>query len=360
MLTNYFSGGISDPDRLTFNSLLLLDISVDTEKMAGWNGGLFGVEFLQLNAQNTNMQAGSIQEYNSIPGSPPLNRFEVYQLWYRQELFNKKLIVRLGKSVPTFDFGNVVKPVSLNQSNLSVPAATSLLYTPIFINPAMIGVMPGYYNSAFGVTISFIPGKTWYFSYGIYDGNLASGKQTGLTGPNFNGAYFQIAETGSAWLLGTNSLPGNIGIGAWHQDGLIQQSTPNLTENSASGFYLFGTQRLWYKNPGENNSGIATFYQYGTTNSNVLPMQKYIGTGLTGFGLVPHRPDDSMGIGAAFSWLNQHSFTRSTELMFQAYYQAKIINGIYLEPALSYIPTPGASANLPAAWAGTIRTIVLF
>jgi porin len=219
--------------------------------------------------------------------------------------------------------------------------------------------LPGYYNSAYGITISFTPSQNWYLSLGSYDGNLANGTQTGLTGPHFNGSYFNIAETGFSWFIGKNKLPGTVGVGAWHQTGLIQESSM-LFEHGASGYYLFGSQRLWYKNPGINNGGISAFYQYGENNSSVLPMKKYVGAGLTFFGLIPSRENDSMGMGTAFSWLNQKSFSRKTELMLQAYYQAKIINGIFLEPALSYIPTPGAQPNLHAAWVATMRLIVLF
>ncbi|HHA3727375.1 TPA: hypothetical protein ACODBQ_002137, partial [Legionella pneumophila] len=48
-----------------------------------------------------------------------------------------------------------------------------------------------------------------------------------------------------------------------------------------------------------------------------------------------------------------------TQLMFQIYYQAKLFNFIYLEPVLSYIPTPGQSSHLNPASAGTLRAIVL-
>ena len=209
------------------------------------------------------------------------------------------------------------------------------------------------------MTINFTPIKEWYASYVFYDGSLAQGNQTGLTGPTFNGAYFQVAETGLAWLVGKNNFPGNVGIGVWHQSGLIEDS-PTLTENGATGYYFFGSQRLWYRNPQIDDSGISGFLQYGNNNSNVLPMTQYVGAGLTAFGLVGNRIDDSMGLGFAFSWLNQEIFSRRTELMWQAYYQAQLINGIYLEPALSYIPTPGAQVNLDAAWAGTLRVIILF
>lgn len=358
--TNYLiSGGIPNPDKLTSNGLFLLGISVETEKLIGWKGGLFDVEFLQFNGQNTNAQAGTVQGYNSLPGSRPLNRFQIYKLWFRQEFFNKKLYVRIGKSVPSMDFDNVAKPIPLDEEQRYIPAVSGLIYTPLFVNPSMLGVMPGFYNSAYGLTVNFVPVRRWYLSYGFYDGNLAQGKQTGLEGPHFNGNYFHILETGFNWLLGKNQLPGDIGIGIWHQTGLIKTS-PTLSENNASGYYLFGTQRLWYLNPSKNNRGISSFYQYGRNNSSVLNMTQFVGAGLTGFALIPQRENDSMGVGVALSWLNQKSFSRRTELMYQGYYQLQVVNGIYLEPALTYIPTPGQSPRLSGTWAGTLRAIILF
>src|SRR5580700_3984883 len=60
-INDLFSGGIRRADRFTSNSLLILDMNIDTEKAIGWKGGLFDVEFLQFNGQSTNKQAGSIQ-----------------------------------------------------------------------------------------------------------------------------------------------------------------------------------------------------------------------------------------------------------------------------------------------------------
>jgi len=360
-VNDLFSGGIEDAKRLTSNSLLILDMNVDTEKFIGWKGGLFDVEFLQFNGQSTNKQAGVIQGYNSLPAGSPLTRSQLYQLWYRQKLFNDKLVVRVGKVVPTFDFNNVLKPVPLEKLDLLIPAVSGLLYTPIFVNSSILGAIPGYYNSAYGITINITPIKEWYLSLGSYDGNLANGIQTGLTGPHFNGYYFNVAETGVTWLSGKDRKPGTLALGGWYQTGRLRlEASPTVSESGASGLYVFGSQRLWYKNPDVDISGISAFYQFGINDSDVLIMNKYLGGGLTAFGLVPHRLNDSMGIGGALAWLNQNIFDRKTELMFQAYYQAEVIKGIYIEPALSYIPTPGASAKLNAAWAGTLRAIVLF
>ncbi|NNM60283.1 MAG: hypothetical protein HKM04_10790 [Legionellales bacterium] len=138
------------------------------------------------------------------------------------------------------------------------------------------------------------------------------------------------------------------------------QGPPTVSEDTAEGYYVFGNQRLWYRDPEQDISGISAFYQYGSNNSPALPINRYVGGGVTAFGLIHHRLDDSFGMGVSLSWLNQNTYVNPTELMYQAYYQAKIMTGIYLEPVLSYIPEPGASANLPAAWAGTLRLIVLF
>src|SRR4029079_9369001 len=134
--------------------------------------------------------------------------------------------------------------------------------------------------------------------------------------------------------------------GIWHHSGEID-GADNSSENGASGIYLYGSQRLWYKDPGINYSGISGFYQYGINNSDELSMTQYIGAGLTAFGLIPARFSDSFGAGVALSWLNQNNFTQQTEFMIQAYYQTKIATGFYLEPALSYIPNPAAGDNLP-------------
>lgn len=358
-INDLFSGGIPHADRWTNNSLFILGLTIDTNQLMCWRGGLFGAQLLQFNGQSTNAEAGTVQGYNSLPGPRPLNRTELYQLWFRQDLYNEKVFIRIGKVVPTFDFNNVIRPVPIGQSRVMIPAVTGLIYTPIFVNTSMLGVLPGYYNSAYGITLNLLPTANWYISFGTYDGNLAQGIQTGLTGPNINGNYFDIAETGITWLLGKYQLPGIFAFGAWHQTGLIVGS-PILSERGASGYYLFGSQRLWYRDPGIDNSGVSAFFQYGGNNSSVLPMLQYAGGGLTAFGLIPCRPDDSVGIGAAFSWLNQKSFHQKTELIIQSYYQAQIIKDIFFEPVLSYIPRPATTPNHHSSWAATARIIVLF
>jgi porin len=222
----------------------------------------------------------------------------------------------------------------------------------------MIAAKMGYYNPANGVTINFTPEKSFYLNLGVYDGNRARGINTGLNPPMFNGYFFNIGEIGTNWLLGEGKHPGQFGIGLWRQTGLI--NIRGITEDGMGGFYLFGSQRVAYRvNPGVPNSSISVFYQLGANNSQTMPISQYYGAGITGFGLIGERALDSMGLGLALSRLNPNLFERPSELMIQAYYQAHLFGATFLQPTLTYVPTPGLSPELPGALTTTLRLTVL-
>lgn len=357
--TNLVFAGGTVPGGWTNNQALFIGLHVDADKMVGWQGAAFGFQFLQFNGGETNEQAGSIAGYNSIVGLPPFNRTELLEAWYLQEMKKDVLSMRIGRVIPSYDFGNVLRPVALSEVNQNIPAISGLLWTPIFVNASMIGAMMGYYNPANGVTINFTPTKTFYANVGFYDGNRARPSQTGLTPPTFNGYWFNIGEVGVNYLLGEGNHPGQFGIGLWRQTGLL--SLKNITEYGTGGFYLFGSQRVAYHvNPSVPNSSISIFYQFGANASQTLPMTQYYGGGITGFGLIGGRASDSIGMGVGLSQLNQNIFQRQNELMFQAYYQAHLFSTTFLQPTITYIPTPGSSPTTPGALTGTLRLTLLF
>jgi porin len=381
------SGG-KNPGAWAFNSLTIADLNLDMEKLFGLTGGSFGIEFLQFTGQNTNGLAGAFPGFDSIEAGPPFLRNQLYELWYRQTLFDDKLIIRIGKSVPTYDFNNVSRPVPVGDDpSAAIPAVTALAYTPVFVNPTMLGVIPGYYNSATGITATLAPTKSVYLNYGAYDGNAANPNPalngTGLSGPQFNGYYFHIGEFGYSYRVGEERKPGNFGVGVWGQTGKLNNFYGGPQLNGALGMYLFGAQRLWYRNPGVDNSGVSGFYQYGVNDSNALHARQYVGGGLTAFGLIPGRPDDSFGAGLNCTWLTGGVYSanafygepygtpltnqmRPSQLMFQCYYQMKVVNGVFFQTNLTDIPTPGIPSqtanhpSFPNALAITLRLTVLF
>lgn len=357
--TNVVAAGGAQPGAWSNNSSLLVGLTVDAQKLVGWRGAAFGFELLQANIGDTNAEAGTVPGYNGIGGRPPNNRTEIYEAWYLQEMIKDVLQMRIGRSAPTYDFGNVTRPVKLDDSAQNIPAVSSLLMVPLFVNGSMLGAMPGYYNPGNGVTVNFAPAREFYLNVGVYDGNLARGVQTGLVPPTFNGYYFNIAEIGTNWLLGEAGHPGQFGIGLWQQTGVL--TAGGISQDGTGGFYLFGSQRVAFGvNPAVEKSSISVFYQVGANNSQTMPITQYYGAGITGFGLLGNRASDSMGLGVGLSRLNPVLFARPSELMLQGYYQAHLFATTFLQPTVSYIPTPGLSPTLPGALAMTMRLTVLF
>ncbi|MHC5542623.1 carbohydrate porin, partial [Singulisphaera rosea] len=384
------SGGLG-PGKWGGNSLTIADVSVDTKEFAGWEGGTIGAQFLYFTSgspgyevagleqgkNDPNALAGSVMGFNSLVTVPPFSRSELYQLWFRQEFFDKKFIFRIGKSVPTYDFNNVLRAVPMQDRTAAIPSISSVLYTPIFVNPTMLGVMPGYYNSATGLVASYEPSEKFYAQYGFFDGNLARGRQLGLEGPHFNGYWLHLAEAGLNWTIGQDKKPGKFGVGGWWQTGKLK-AFDGSTVDGANGVYFFASQRLYWENPGRTHDGLTAFFQFGATNSDIVFTHRYFGTGLTYFGPIPGRSDDSLGFGlaygimdsdpkagSAFFTLPEKSSLRSSalgkdEMILTWYYQMKMFGTTFFQPNLTYIPNPARHPGIPDAFALTLRAIMLF
>jgi porin len=190
-----------------------------------------------------------------------------------------------------------------------------------------LAAAPGYYNSSYGITAQFTPNRHFYLTYAFYDGALAQGIQTGLKElPELDGHYFTIGETGYAWSLGRNGLLGTLALGGWAQTGELYG--PGVKQDGSEGLYAFGSQRLWRIHPGVDNSGISGFFQYGVNDSRTMIANEYFGVGWTGFGLIPRRSADSIGVGLAWSWLNRRYGFRSNEAIIQVYYQIHLIGSV--------------------------------
>jgi porin len=91
-----------------------------------------------------------------------------------------------------------------------------------------------------------------------------------------------------------------------------------------------------------------------------LVATRYVGLGLTAFGMIPGRPADSLGAGLAWSGLNSNGKSRPDEALIQVYDQIQIFGSFYLQPTLTFSPNPGeTSAHAPAA-AFTLQSTILF
>jgi carbohydrate-selective porin OprB len=112
--TNLVAAGGVQKGGWTSNSALTVGLGVDANKLVGWRGASFGVV-----------------------GSRPFERTELFQAWYAQEMIKDVLKMRIGRSTPSADFNNVLRPVTFVDRNENIPAVSGLLYSPVFVNGAL-------------------------------------------------------------------------------------------------------------------------------------------------------------------------------------------------------------------------------
>jgi porin len=379
------SGGV-DPNMTSANLSFGIHASLDTQKAFCLPGGTLGIEFFEYTGGAVNDAAGSVQQFTNFDGPPPRTRQELMQLWWHQRLFDDKLIFHIGKLNGSGTFGSLQVPVSMGDTWRQGGDITNLLFVPVGLNPTLFSRLPAYYNTGYGAVVHLAPTKDFYASFGVFDASGMDGVQTGIRClPSFAGYYMNIGELGYSWLAGEEKKPGRIGIGGWYQTG--KAYTPALTtEDGATGYYLFATQRLWYLHPGVNNTGVIGYFQFAHTAAMTRQVNTYVGAGLSGYGIIPIRlPDqvtDQVSAGIAWSQLNDtpgagaffypnvastSNDLRSSEFMFQTVYQMNFFfplgRGFWsLHPVLgyTYIPTPGQRPDLPPAHIFSLRLLTLF
>jgi porin len=100
------TGGLK-PRTWSFNSALMLDLNLDAAKLLDIPGGSLGVEMLQFDGAPANQKAGVVTGYDGLTEPKPLDRTELYELWWRQSFFEDLLVLRVGKTLPTYDFNSV-------------------------------------------------------------------------------------------------------------------------------------------------------------------------------------------------------------------------------------------------------------
>jgi porin len=183
-------------------------------------------------------------------------------------------------------------------------------------------------------------------------------------------------------------MPGKFGIGGWVQTGKL--FTPHFTwQKGATGYYLFANQRLWYRHPSIDNSGLIGFLQFARTSDQAAQVNTCLLGGLTGVGLLPALPYNRVSLGVAWGELNHapnagaffypgfypgvpSNTTRfnGSELMIQVALQSTFVfpvrglwapnEAITMTVAYTYIPTPGQRPNLPQAHTILLRIVQMF
>jgi porin len=215
---------------------------------------------------------------------------------------------------------------------------------------------------------------------------------------SFSGGAFFIAEASYLPNQGKDAagLPGAYRIGAWYHtsshfaDQRFDNTRLSLASPPSTGIPLEHTgdggvygviDQTLYRVPGTDDQGLSGFVRAGGVPNDRNLINFYVDGGLVYQGLVPSRPDDKIGIAAAYARVGNNARgldadiglfgnfffpVRSAETMIEMMYQAQLTPWWTLQPDLQYIIQPDGGVLNPDgslrsnAWVIALRSTLKF
>lgn len=333
--SHVLAGGQPDALGLDAQYLLDLNVTVDTRKLLGWQGGTLFVD-----AQS---HGGPNVVTHQVPALADPDNMDAYRTnsidraWYQQDLLGRKLQLQLGLMYVDDRFYTVPYGQNFVSLDFSSDASISTF------------VLPTYPKGAWGGDLWLYPNRQAYFSLGVF-----RDRETEL--PYDPGGKLIVSEEG--WQSRWRGLPYEVHIGAWMDTGRFQRFRGGVLHH-ASGVYLVASDKLW-RPEGSTGRGLGMFVQIGTGPAAVAAVRRHYGVGFVWTGPTAARPHDE--IGAAFSdsmLTSQDGFTRGFESEVEAYYQVDVSHGWTVQPDLEYWRHPGGG-NTPDTVLGLVRFMYSF
>jgi porin len=350
-LTADWSGAIAggaNPRNSAYRQLLNVDITLDTERLAGFKGGTFFAQFQHNVGRNGTDVVGDAQVYSNIDAD---GRTQIAEVSYQHVFGDETVRVKVGKLDANGDF-----------------AAPE--YGGEFINSSF-GVsptipMPTYPDAAAGAVVFVKPIANLYVGAGLYDGSLANGINTGENSVvSFLGSpagVFIISEAGLTWAAGPRELAGRLALGGWHHTADFEGFDGRL-HSGTSGMYVVAEQQVYKVDPAnvDDARGVGVFLQYGQTDGDISAIEWHLGGGVAWTGPFDGRDDDVVGLGATYvAFGNDPAVTKPGELAVELFYKWQATKFFSIKPDLQYIHNPGGVSGRDAAFVGTVRMTLTF
>ena len=154
--------GGANSDSTAARYLLNFNLTLNTERLAGWKGGTFFFNFQNQNGKDGSAMVGSAQGISNIDSS---SLTQISELWYEQALLDGTLRLKVGKVDAGTEFARVENGAEFLNSSFG-------------FSPTILG-FPSYPNPSLSLNIFANPTPWLYGGLGIYDGATAEGRATG-------------------------------------------------------------------------------------------------------------------------------------------------------------------------------------
>ena len=380
------SGGVREG--FEYDGLTQMVLQLDTQRAFGLYGGTFNVSGLQIHGRN--LSADNLESLQTSSGIEADRSSRLWEIWYDQKfLKDDRLDIKIGQQ-------------SLDQEFMVSDNALLFVNTmfgwPMLPSADMPGGGPAYPLSALGVRFRAHPTDSITVLAGAFNGspvgdNNGDPQQVNATGTSFptEGGGLFIGEIqynypslGGMVYSDKPALSGTYKLGFWYDTEEFADLNTDVNglslENPASNgvprnhhgdyaFYGVVDQTVWNDPSDEDADRTLNFFAraMGTPAEDRNLIDCSVNAGLTFHEPIPHRGDDTVGIGMGYAKVGNsqidadkdfNSFNgtslpvQSDEEFVELTYQYQLTPWCQLQPDVQYIINPGGGVPNPNSSTG--------
>lgn len=359
--THNMRGGRSTSNAHDLPGMVQYNVELDFDKMGLVPGGSFFIRATQTWNDGIRRKTGSISRPTHVWGDSGDNEILVDKWWWRQDFFDGRLELRLGKLL------NIVDLFDMNEyaGNMYTRFTNSFLTSnPVF--PAAKSI---------GAFIRVRPTDWLYFQAAAMDPyqiQTRTGFDTAFHSPCHFYGFWEMGLT-PTWNTAKGPMPGNYRFGLWYdpRTKTVFRDTrggelPERKKSGDVGFYLNFDQLVWKENDDPADSqGLGVFGRYGYAQGDVNLIEHFWSVGAQYQGLIPTRDRDILAFGVGQGILSRQYRSEinrlaDRETVYETYYLIQVTPWMQLSPHLQVITNPGGTRDARDALVGGARLRVLF
>lgn len=361
------TGGLSQG--VDTSGVVLFGADLDMAKLAGIQGGQVHATFAQFYGHELSTDhIGSRTKVQSF--YYPKKQFELAELTYEQSLFDKQLSFVVGRANATGSFARSTYGCRFQ----------NVADCPFELTQAVAG-FPGFPYVNWGGTMRYNPTPTLYAKAGAFETNSTRNSNSGFAwGLEHSTGYVVPFEVGYGTEYSSDPYPRHFKLGGWYNS--APYNDPYLSTRNRSralfggapltysggrrGAYALGDQVVWRPDNGPGQRGIAVFATTGVPfdGKGLFSFQGVAGGIWTG--PFPSRPADQIGLLGTYIRLSDKedgyvndlllkarskSFVSRNQAIFEANYNYKLTEGIYLAGSMQYLVNPDPISRPSAKFA---------
>ncbi|MBE5251397.1 carbohydrate porin [Mixta mediterraneensis] len=388
MAASNIAGGYRTDTTARYSDQYTFGTKLDLEKIAGISNAQF---VFSLNTRNgRDITVDRIQDSRApVVGSGAQSNYgrgetwHIGQLWYKQQLFDNSLDIKLGRMAIGEDFDNN----GCYFQNLSLCGSLAGHGSGVWYNAPV---------SQYGGRIRINFNKSYYAQFGAFLHNPSYLTRRGSFKMNLSGrtGNMYIGEFGYLTIMGADKLPGSYKVGGWYNSAeaadLLNDSNGNAylishnparIHNGRYGGYLYFMQQV--STVGNDvNRGLSLFLHLAVNDKDTATVDYQAQFGAIFKGPFSSRMKDYISFGVSKMHINQrlthragianslkgvydyddpaYQPGRSAEYAAELRYSAKVTPWFTFNPNIQLIANPGGVSEIKDAWVIGTQAILSF